>query len=304
MPDGRVYEAIGGTYTVGLEDGRTVQATLRGRLKKGSDPMKRVVVGDHVRVEPTADGYTIEEVRPRSTLLVRARLGGRYPRPMAANLDRLLVVTACAQPDPVIELIDRLLVLGEAAGLDNVLVVNKVDLPECDETVAEIETLYAPTAYPVLCVSAVSGEGLSAFGQIVCSGTSVLAGASGVGKSRLLSRVEPGLDIRVGELGSRGGGRHTTVSSRLIPLSCGGFVADSPGFSEASLWGIDPNELDGCFVEMREPAEMCRFRECAHLHEPGCGVQTAVESGRISGSRYSSYAKFYEEISAARAWRE
>jgi ribosome biogenesis GTPase len=144
-------------------------------------------------------------------------------------------------------------------------------------------------------VSAKSGEGLESLRAELCRGTSALIGPSGVGKSSLLNALDPGLALRTGTLsGKSGTGKHTTVSSRLIELACGGFVADTPGFSDVALWGIAPAELAGCFPEFAR-AEPCRFRGCAHAQEPGCGVREALEDGRIHAARYRSYLKLYGE---------
>ena len=121
-------------------------------------------------------------------------------------------------------------------------------------------------------------------------------GPPGAGKSSLLNAVQPGLRLRTGEVSRKSGaGRHTTVSSRLVQLSCGGAVADTPGFSDVGLWEMDPAELDVCFPEMRELRDACRFRGCAHLKEPDCAVREAVSEGRIPRERYESYAALRAE---------
>lgn len=293
---GRVYEARGGVYTVSLGDGRTVEASIRGRLKKTNDPMERVVVGDRVALSELDGDYVIESVHPRDTMLVRARLGGRYAKPIAANLDRVVVVVAADRPAPNPEPIDRLLVLADAGGLEGALIINKMDLDSGKETAERLADLYERVGYRVVQASVETGQGMDDVHSLLCSGSAILAGASGVGKSSLLRKVDPALDIRVGSVGSAGGGRHTTVSSRLIPLMCGGVVADSPGFSDASLWGIEPAQLPYHFPEMERMLANCRFRECTHLHEPGCAVSPLVESGEIAASRFQSYKTFREEL--------
>jgi ribosome biogenesis GTPase len=128
-------------------------------------------------------------------------------------------------------------------------------------------------------------------------------GPSGVGKSTLLNVIEPGLQLRTGELSSKvRSGRHTTVSSRLIQLSCGGAVADTPGFSDVGVWRMDPRELDRCFPEMRGLGEACRFRGCAHVKEPDCAVRAAVVEGRIAEERYQSYLTLRRETEAGKEW--
>lgn len=296
---GRVHESGGGVYRVCLADGRVVEASIRGRLKKSRDPMERVVVGDRVGLEEVDGAYVIQSVHPRESMLVRARLGGRYAKPIAANLDRVVVVAAADRPAPNPELIDRLLVLADAGGLDAALILNKIDLPAGARVAERLAALYQKAGYQVVQASAETGVGMEEVASLLCSGSAFLTGVSGAGKSSLLRKVDPSLDIRVGAVGSAGGGRHTTVSSRLIPLGCGGVVADSPGFSDASLWGIEPELLPHHFPEMERVLRDCRFRECTHLHEPECAVAALVESGDIAQSRYQSYQTFRAELEAA-----
>lgn len=287
---GVVHAATGGVYHVVCEDGSEVDASLRGRLKRERRTGSQVVVGDRVSVAASGESWTIEEVAERDTELVRRGRGGRSAKVLAANLDRALAVVSARSPDATTELVDRLLVIGEASGMHPVLVVNKVDLPGGAEVAGRLTELYRSIGYDVVAVSAKGGEGLDELSALLCGGTSTLMGPSGVGKSSLLNAIDPDLELRTGGLSRKTGtGRHTTVGSRLIRLSCSGLVADTPGFGDVGLWGVGPEEVEGCFPEFAEPAEDCRFRRCAHVHEPDCGVREAVEAGAIPESRYSSY---------------
>ena len=292
MTEGQVVEAVGGRYAVRAADGRRVEAALRGRLKQASGAHGRVVIGDRVDLAPVADGlYTIESVRPRSTILARHTLGGRVARVVAANLDHLVVVASVADPPPRQGVIDRMLVMGEAGGMESSLVLNKVDLVRGQGMAADLLHLYGAAGVPVLATSAVSGEGLDAFGELVRSGASALAGPSGVGKSSLLNAVDPSLGLRVRRVGRRSrAGRHTTVSSRLVDVQGGGIVADTPGFSDVGLEGVSAERLPWCFPEFRPHLGRCRFGDCAHLREPDCAVRAAVNSGLIQRVRYECYA--------------
>jgi ribosome biogenesis GTPase len=295
--NGMVHRVGGGVYTVVLESGDTVEASLRGRLKLEKRVGDQVVIGDRVRVEETGDGArVIEEVHARETTITRSRFGGRTLKVLVANADRLLVVVAASRPKPRRDLIDRLLVVGELGGVEPVIVVNKMDLDASGEVAGELEQVYVPLGYDVLRVSALASEGMDRLSEQLCEGIAALAGPSGVGKSSLVNALEPEHELRTGELSrKRGTGRHTTVSSSLIQLRCGGLVADTPGFSDVGVWGVPKEELDGCFPEFHDRRSSCRFRECSHLHEPDCAVRAAFDEGEIDSGRFESYRALYQE---------
>lgn len=288
-------------YRIAMDDGPVVEASIRGRLKKEERRGDRVVVGDRVLVHVAEDGTaTVEEVEPRRTEICRRIATGRRRKVLAANVDLLVVVVAARDPEPSSERIDRLLVLAEANGVEGVVVVNKVDLPGAAEAAEELLGPYRHAGYRCLAVSASAGTGLDALRELLCSGTSVLAGPSGVGKSSLLNALEPSLALRTGELsGKVARGRHTTVASRLLPLDCGGAVVDTPGFSDTGVEGVDPGELDDFFPELRAHLGSCRFQDCAHVHEPGCAVREAVERGEVHAGRYGSYVRIRGELQQA-----
>jgi ribosome biogenesis GTPase len=293
--DGIVYGSEGGVYTVRVPSGEMVDASLRGRLKREARTGGKVVIGDRVEVVTKPDGTsTIEEVAPRESQVVRRGPGGRRAKVIAANVDRLVVVAAAARPEPRQVILDRFLVVGESNDLELALVMNKLDLD--GDHVADLTRLYREVGYRVLGTSAVTGEGLDALEDLLSMGTSALVGPSGVGKSTLLNAIQPGLGLRTGELSHREGrGRHTTVSARLIPLRCGGLVADTPGFYDVGVWGVDQRALEGCFPDFHPFREECQFRGCSHLHEPNCGVQAALARDAIDEGRFQSYRMLVEE---------
>ena len=299
LHEGTVFGSQGGVYTVRLDSGVTLEASLRGRLKQEARTGDRVVIGDRVEVKERADGSaTIESVLERLTQVVRRGPGGRKPKVVAANVDRLVVVAAAARPEPRQILLDRLLVIGEANGLDLALVMNKVDLvaETPDAEYRRLTELYREIGYSVLETSAVTKEGVPGLTDLLSTGTSALVGPSGVGKSTLLNAIEPDLGLMTGELSHKQGrGRHTTVSARLIPLDCGGLVADTPGFSDVGVWGVDQGELEGCFPEFHPWRGECQFRGCTHLHEPNCGVQAALHRDEIQQGRFESYRSLVQE---------
>jgi ribosome biogenesis GTPase len=291
---GTVLERDGAVYRVALPGGQ-VRAVLRGKAKQDTP---RVVVGDAVRLEPEPAGelYGIVAVEPRRTLLERRVPEGRGTRPVAANLDQVFVVTATTHPAPIPQLIDRLLVVAEANELAAAVVVNKIDL---DPGEALIERCRR-AGYPVFPTSARTSEGIADFGQALRGRASVVTGPSGAGKSSLLNAVQPGLALRTGEISAKvRRGRNITVSAVMVPLHGGGFLVDTPGFSEVGLWGIDPRELADCFPEFRPFLGQCRYADCRHRGEPGCRLRGAMDAGEIARDRWESYLVLLEELETA-----
>lgn len=297
--EGLVLEREGGSFRVALPEGE-VRAVLRGKAKR--DRYDRVVVGDRVTLDAgDAHGTRgIIAVAPRRNILERRTPSGRANRPVAANLDRVFVVTASVHPHPVPQLLDRLTAIAAANEIPAAIVVNKVDLEGGEALVA----LYRAAGYAVFPVSARTGAGLEAFKAELLGKESLLTGASGVGKSTLLNQVQPGLALRTRTVSVRSlRGRNTTVAAVLVPLPGGGWLVDTPGFSEVGLWGIEPRELCRCFPEMRLPLERCKFADCTHRTEPGCEVRAETDAGRIAASRYQSYLALLAELrEAPRDW--
>ena len=287
---GTVHASRGGVYSILLDDGFTVDASLRGRVKNEARTGSRVVIGDRVAVSSTGDAWTIDSVEDRVTELVRPGRGRRAPKVLAANLDRVFTVLALRAPPATVELIDRMLVLVESSGMRPILLLNKLDLEGARAASNSFSEIYESVGYRVLSVSAVSGEGLEVLLADVCEGSSAFIGPSGAGKSSLLNALDPALRLQTGALSRKTGtGRHTTVGSRLIRIECGGLVADTPGFGDVGLWAVAPEDVAACFPEFASHTDACRFRACSHLHEPDCGVQSAVGLGEIYQSRYGSY---------------
>lgn len=294
---GVVLESAGGVYRVLLDEGDEVRAFLRGRLKREVRTGGRVVAGDRVRLAPAGESeWTIDAVEDRWSELVRAGPGGHRPKVVAANLDQVIAVLSAIDPPFRPEIANRFLVLAESCGLAPILVVNKVDLDGAARELERPLEIFRDTGYPVLLTSAQTGRGLAQLRQAMAERISALIGPSGVGKSSLVNAVEPGLDLRVGEVGRRSGlGRHTTVAARLLELGGGARVVDTPGFSDVAAWGIPARELSRAFPEFEPLAARCRFRGCSHLHEPDCAVREAVEEGAVHPARYAMYRDLMEE---------
>jgi ribosome biogenesis GTPase len=288
---GTVLERDGSAYRV-VTSGAEVRAVLRGKTKLGTS---KVVVGDVVRLDPDPAGalHGIVGIEPRRSVLERRVPEGRGVRPIAANVDQVFVVAATRSPDPIPQLIDRMLVLAEADGIAAAVVLNKADL---DPSTAIAERS-RKAGYPVFLTSVKTGEGIESLKAAMAGKASVVTGPSGVGKSSLLNAIQPGLQLRTGEVSRRiRRGRNTTVSSVMLPLVGGGYLVDTPGFSEVGMWGIDPRELADCFPDFRPFLSDCRFADCHHRKEPGCRVLEAVEGGAVAADRHESYLKLLAEL--------
>lgn len=291
-PHGVVLAREGGAYRV-LLDGVERLAILRGKAKRELD---RAVAGDRVRLDPATlseDVLGIDSVEPRTSLLERRVPEGRGTRPVAANVDQVVVVIAAASPAPILQLLDRLLVVAEANDIPPLVVINKIDLGRAEPVIAHL----AATGYTILCTAAKRGEGLEALRDILAGKESVFTGPSGAGKSSLMNALEPGLGLRIGEVSAKvGRGTHTTVSATMIPLAIGGFVVDTPGFSEVGMWAIDRAHLDECFPEFRDVIGECRFDDCTHRTEPACAIRGLVEAGAVPRTRYDTYLTLFAEL--------
>jgi ribosome biogenesis GTPase len=282
-----------GFYTVETEAG-LVTCRLRGRLKRGPRLGDILAVGDRVQISTQPDGSgMIEEIEQRERMFSRMAPTprGEYQQILIANPDQVVLVFACAEPEPRLRMLDRFLVVAEKAETPNLIVFNKVDLAGIDRA-RERFGHYDALGYPVLFTSVESGLGVSELEEQLVGQISILAGPSGVGKSSLLNKIQPGLGLSVRDVStSTRKGRHTTVVRELFPLNGGGYVADTPGLKALALWDIEPEEVDGYFPELRDLVADCQFSNCTHIHEPGCAVMKAVEDGRVHFERYDSYVR-------------
>ena len=295
---GMVVRAFGWAFDVDI--GReTLRCELRGRLKatarKTSCP---VCVGDRVKISRSFDHFgTIEAIEERRSKISRVATGNvALEQVIVANLDQLVIIAAAKAPKLKLGLIDRLIVTALNGKMVPVLCINKIDLSS-EAEMKDVVTLYRGLGYPVLLTSAVTGEGLDTLKSQLQHKLSVFVGPSGVGKSSLLNAMEPGLGIKTQALMARHDrGKHTTSSVALHPLGFGGYVADTPGIKELGLWGVSRENLITFFPDLMVAISECKFRNCAHIHEPGCSLKASVESGQVRRERYESYLRILQSL--------
>lgn len=293
-------------------DGKTVNCTLRGLLKKEKTLSKNLVtVGDFVLFEQgsTPNEGWIVHVEPRKSLLSRAEnLSRRKEQLIAANIDQVIITVAVISPPLKPSLIDRYIIAAQKGGMQPVIVVNKIDLLNATQEEQEIleheKALYHELleAYklaniPVIPVSTVTGEGIEQLRQAMQDKASVFSGQSGVGKSSLINLVT-GQSLRIGGMvGKTNKGTHTTTMAQLLRLDFGGWCIDTPGIKSFGVWDLDKEEIEQYFPEIFLIGRQCRFPDCSHFQEEGCAVKEAVENGEISSMRYESYLTLMQSVS-------
>ncbi|MDE5823218.1 MAG: ribosome small subunit-dependent GTPase A [Lachnospiraceae bacterium] len=284
---GKIIKGIAGFYYVHVPGGAVYECKAKGIFRKEKI---KPLVGDNVDIEIThvkdCEG-NIMEILPRKSELIR---------PAVANIDQALLIFAMTKPEPNYNLLDRFLIMMRQQGLECLLCFNKQDLSDQMKK-EQIKKIYENSGCQILFVSAVHQEGIERLVEAIHGKTTAVAGPSGVGKSSLVNCLQGDKQMETGEIsGKIARGKHTTRHSELIAISDDTYIMDTPGFSSLSLFDMEKEELQGYYPEF-EPYEVdCRFMPCAHIHEPVCGVRTALEEGCISRVRYDNYVAFYEEL--------
>ncbi len=294
LEPGWITRMQSGFLTVRTENAGEVICRLRGRLKKNRFEGDIIAIGDRVQVMLLPDGSgMIEEIERRTHDLSRMAPTprGEYRQILLANPDQVVLVFACAQPEPKLRMLDRFLVICEKQHIPVIIVANKVDLVG-KEAAEAMFGVYARLGYPLLYTSVAQRAGIDELHERLRGKLSALAGPSGVGKSSLLNAIQPNLGLAVRSVSeATAKGRHTTVVREMFPLTDGGFVADLPGLKSLALWDTEPEEIDGYFPELSELVSQCQFNNCSHRIEPGCAVRQAVAEGGVDPRRYESYLR-------------
>lgn len=291
---GRVLSVLGLLSLVQAEDGTVYRCVTRRLLKTISTVERHVVAaGDRVWFRPAEhtsqhEGI-IEAIEPRRGVLSREVQGRQHV--VVTNIDQVLVVASAAEPPLKPNLIDRLVVAAEKGNTRPVVCINKVDLVDIRELMP-LAGVYARMGYPVLLLSALTGFGLGRLRRMLRHRSSAVVGQSGVGKSSLLNALEPSFRLATAPVSRETEkGRHTTTNARLLPLSFGGYVVDTPGMRQFQLWDVIPEEVVNYFRDFRPYVNACKFPDCSHTHESHCAVKDAVADGRLDCRRYESYLR-------------
>ena len=281
---GKIIHALSGFYYVEAADA-VFECKAKGVFRNQNiSPL----VGDTVDIEVNGDKGVVAKIHERRNFL---------RRPPAANIDRLFIVSSVERPRPNLLLIDKLTAFAVYHNVQPVIVFSKCDLGD----VTPYLSIYGKTVFPVIASCAVTGEGTDRIAAMIDGAVCAFAGNSGVGKSSMINRLLPGLELETNDISDKlGRGKHTTRSVRLY--RCGdGFIADTPGFSSFDLLSdsekIKKEDLPDCFPEFAPFTEQCRFGcSCAHMNDKGCAVRAAAERGEIAPERYESYRQMYEEV--------
>jgi len=286
MLKGFILKGIAGKYKVRTKNG-DFTCEITGKIKYDQN---RPIVGDFVFIEVIDEENQlgmINEILPRKTEL---------HRPRVSNVSQAVIVFALKNPDPHLNLLDRIITFSEFTGLKTVICFNKADIVD-DAFVKSYREIYEKVGYQVIVTSVKDEKGKEALIEILKDEITVFAGPSGVGKSSLLNMIQPNLKLRTGEISKKiRRGKHTTRHTELISLKKGGWVVDTPGFANLDVSFIDENRLGEYFKEINNCRHLCKFNNCMHLNEPKCAVKEKLKTEEMARSRYDSYVLMLNEI--------
>ena len=290
MKQGVILKALSGFYYV-FADGQTYACRARGKFRH-----RHIIplVGDRVLItlldETTG---SLDDILPRSN---------EFQRPAVANIEQMVIIVSQAIPVSDPYLIDRIITIAEARNCTSIICINKCDL----ENGEDLYRIYHAAGFPVVKVSAETGEGIEDLRAIISGKVSAFTGNSGVGKSSILNVLSPHLQLKTGEVSDKlGRGRHTTRHVELVALDENTLIADTPGFSSFDADPVElcrKEELENYFHDFSPYLGQCRFQDCRHIKEKGCAVLEAVKTGAIQPTRHHSYCRLYEQAAAIPDW--
>ena len=298
---GLVIKNTGSWYSVLTDDGVVVESKIKGNFRlKGIRSTNPVAVGDRVCIVVNAEGTAfITEIEDRRNYIIRKSSNlSKQSHILAANVDQAFLIVTVNFPETSTTFIDRFLASAEAYRIPVVLVFNKTDLLSDEELRYQqmMMHLYETVGYQCVAISAFKGEGVEALLPLLKDKVTLFSGNSGVGKSTLLNRLIPGVNLRTAEISdAHHTGMHTTTFSEMLALPDGGWAIDTPGIKGFGTFDIERGELTGYFREIFHFSKDCRFSNCTHTHEPNCAVRQAVEDHYIAESRYNSYLSMLDD---------
>ena len=292
---GLVIKNTGSWYTVKTDDGNIVESKIKGNFRlKGIRSTNPVAVGDRGEIIRNQEGTAfISAIEDRRNYIIRKSQNlSKQSHIIAANVDQAFLIVTVNYPQTSTTFIDRFLASAEAYSVPVVLVFNKTDLLSEEERHYQdmMMKLYETVGYQCVAISAEKGDGVDTLLPLLHDKITLLSGNSGVGKSTLINRILPGVNLRTAEISdSHNTGMHTTTFSEMLLLPDGGYIIDTPGIKGFGTFNMEPEEISGFFKEIFRFSKDCRFNNCTHTHEPGCAVIKAVEDHYIAASRYQSY---------------
>ena len=283
---GKIIKGIAGFYYV-LAEENLYECKAKGVFRNKSI---KPLVGDNVTID------VIDENEKKGNVISIKERKNELIRPAISNVDQAMIVFALKQTNPNLNLLDKFLVMMEFQNIETIICFNKKDIVD-EAYMEQLKSIYQNAGYPIVFTSATEEEGIEIIKNLMKNKTTVFAGPSGVGKSSMLNALTKNYTMETGSVSEKiGRGKHTTRHSQLFEIDENSFVFDTPGFSSLLVPGMVKEKLENCFPEFEKYIDQCRFIGCAHMNEPDCAVKEALESGKISNSRYENYKLMYREL--------